>query len=142
MTLTAALSSELADSPCSVADCLEFAQAMGSATVRVVAEVAVPPDFATVTFGLPLCIDHAHLVAIAEESRTGRDHCLPRLQSVRHFDRSCLADAHAHGGAAAQHQSGYCNLRARRAELSWGAGYLARRKICLDPVQAGQHFAR
>jgi|SoimicmetaTmtLPA_FD_contig_51_2424098_length_663_multi_2_in_0_out_0_2 hypothetical protein len=62
VTLTAALSSELADSPCSVADCLEFAQAMGSATVRVVAEVAVPPDFATVTFGLPLCIDHAHLL--------------------------------------------------------------------------------
>lgn len=62
MTLTAAPSSELADSPCSVADCLEVAHTMGSATVRVDPGATVPPDFATVTFGLPLCVDHAHLL--------------------------------------------------------------------------------
>ncbi len=62
MTLTAALSSELADSPCSVADCFEVARTMGSATVRVDSGAAVPPDFATMTLGLPLCVDHAHLL--------------------------------------------------------------------------------
>ena len=62
VTLTTALSSELADSPCSVDDCLEAAQTMGSATVLVDPGATVPPDFAIVTFGLPLCVDHAHLL--------------------------------------------------------------------------------
>ena len=34
MTFTVPLSIELADSPCSVADCLETAHTMGSASVR------------------------------------------------------------------------------------------------------------
>lgn len=61
VTLTAALSSELDDSPCSVADCFEVARTMGSATVLVDSGADVPPDFATMTFGLPLCVDHARL---------------------------------------------------------------------------------
>jgi hypothetical protein len=64
MTLTAALSSELADTPCSVADCLEVAQTMGSAGVRIDPGIDAPPDFATLTLGLPLCINHAHLLRL------------------------------------------------------------------------------
>jgi hypothetical protein len=64
MTVTAALCSELADSPCSVADCLETADVMGSATVAIDPATPAPPDFATVTFGLPLCVDHAHLLRL------------------------------------------------------------------------------
>lgn len=65
MTSTAApLSAELADSPCSVADCLETAQTMGSVSVLISPDVGAPPDFETVTFGLPLCIDHAHLLRL------------------------------------------------------------------------------
>ena len=62
MTVTARVSPELADTPCSVADCLESAQVMGRATVRVDPQVAAPPDFEIITFGLPLCTDHAHLL--------------------------------------------------------------------------------
>jgi len=54
MTLTVPTSVELADSPCSVAECLETAQLMGSATVRVNPGVGAPPDFETLTVGLPL----------------------------------------------------------------------------------------
>ena len=64
MTLTVPTSVELADSPCSVAECLETAQLMGSATVRVNPGVGAPPDFETLTVGLPLCVDHAHLLRL------------------------------------------------------------------------------
>ena len=53
MTVTVPTSVELADSPCSVAECLETAQLMGSATVRVNPGVGAPPDFETLTVGLP-----------------------------------------------------------------------------------------
>jgi hypothetical protein len=64
MTMTAIVSPELADSPCSVADCLEAAQVMGSATVAVDPGAGAPPDFGTVTFGLPMCSNHAHLLRL------------------------------------------------------------------------------
>jgi len=64
MTLTVPTSVELADSPCSVAECLETAQLMGSATVRVNPGVGAPPDFETLTVGLPLCVEHAHLLRL------------------------------------------------------------------------------
>ena len=63
MTMTAQVSpGELADAPCSVADCLETASTMGAATVRIDPNVGAPPDFEIVTFGLPLCVNHAHLL--------------------------------------------------------------------------------
>jgi hypothetical protein len=62
MTIAAPLSAELCDSPCSVADCFETAQVLGSATVTVDPSVGVPPDSEAVTLGLPLCASHAHLL--------------------------------------------------------------------------------
>jgi len=63
MTLTAfRASAELADVPCSVGECLEPASTMGSATVCIDPLVEAPPDFQTLTFGLPLCSNHAHLL--------------------------------------------------------------------------------
>jgi hypothetical protein len=59
MTVTAPLNPELSDSPCSVAECLEGAQLMGSATVRINPCLGAPPDFETLTVGLPLCTNHA-----------------------------------------------------------------------------------
>ena len=64
MTITVPLSIELADSPCSVADCLETAHTMGSASVRISPDIGAPADFESVTFGLPLCTDHAHLLRL------------------------------------------------------------------------------
>jgi len=64
MTVTAPVSPELADSPCSIAECLESAHLMGSATVVIDPRVGAPPDFETVTLGLPLCTDHAHLLRL------------------------------------------------------------------------------
>lgn len=61
MTVTASLSPELSDGACCVAECLETAQLMGSATVRINPRVGAPPDFATLTVGLPLCTNHAQL---------------------------------------------------------------------------------
>jgi len=63
MTMTAPLiSPELADAPCSVGECLETASTLGSATVRIDPTTGAPPDFETITFGLPLCANHAHLL--------------------------------------------------------------------------------
>lgn len=62
MTMTAHVNPELADAPCSVAECLETASTMGAATVGVDPRLGAPPDFAVITFGLPLCINHAHLL--------------------------------------------------------------------------------
>jgi hypothetical protein len=64
MTLTAQLCPELADSPCSVADCLETAEIMGSTTVAIDPDVGAPPDFGSITFGLPLCVNHAYLLRL------------------------------------------------------------------------------
>ena len=64
MTLTAAVNPELCDSPCSVAECLEMAAVMGSATIAVDRAVGAPPDFEAVTLGLPLCVNHAHLLRL------------------------------------------------------------------------------
>lgn len=64
MTVTAQANPELADCPCSVADCLERAQVMASATVVVDPRTRAPADFDTVTFGLPLCSNHAHLLRL------------------------------------------------------------------------------
>jgi len=62
LTATALVNPDLADTPCSVGECLESAQSMGRATVRVDPATGAPPDFGIVTFGLPLCTDHAHLL--------------------------------------------------------------------------------
>jgi len=62
MTMAALVNPELADTPCTVAECLETATTMGSATVRIDPLAGTPPDFETVTLGLPLCINHAHLL--------------------------------------------------------------------------------
>ena len=62
MTIAAATNPELADSPCSVAECLDAANRMGSATVSTDPGVGAPPDFLTLTLGLPLCAKHAHLL--------------------------------------------------------------------------------
>jgi len=63
MTVTAQVSpGELADAPCSVAECFEPASTMGTATVSVDPHVGAPPDFDIVTFGLPICVNHAHLL--------------------------------------------------------------------------------
>lgn len=64
MTIAAPLSAELCDSPCSVAECLEAAHVMGSATVTINPSVGAPPDSEAVTFGLPLCTNHAHLLRL------------------------------------------------------------------------------
>jgi hypothetical protein len=63
VTVTAPFASrELADAPCSVGECFRTASTMGTATVRVDPRAGAPPDFASVVFGLPLCLDHAHLL--------------------------------------------------------------------------------
>jgi hypothetical protein len=63
MTMTAQVSpGELADAPCSVADCFEPASTMGAATVSVDPHRGAPPDFDIVTLGLPLCVNHGHLL--------------------------------------------------------------------------------
>ena len=63
MTMTAQVSpEELADAPCSVAECFETASTMGTATVSVAPQAGAPPDFDIVTFGLPICVNHAHLL--------------------------------------------------------------------------------
>jgi hypothetical protein len=64
MTVTARRNLELADSPCTVAECLEIADLMASAAVRVDPRVGAPPDFETVTLGLPLCSNHAELLCL------------------------------------------------------------------------------
>lgn len=64
MAITAALNPELCDSPCSVAECLEMAAVMGSATVSINPNVGAPQDFEIITFGLPLCTNHAHLLRL------------------------------------------------------------------------------
>jgi hypothetical protein len=64
MTMTALqASAELADTPCTVGECLETASTMGVATVRIDPGIDAPPDFQTLTFGLPLCSSHAHLLS-------------------------------------------------------------------------------
>ena len=62
MTMTAHVNPELADAPCSVAECLETASTMGAATVSASPRTGAPPDFEIVTLGLPLCLNHAHLL--------------------------------------------------------------------------------
>jgi hypothetical protein len=64
VTVTAPLSPDLADTPCSVAECLERAGLMGRATVRVDRRIGAPPDFEVITFGLPLCTDHAQMLRL------------------------------------------------------------------------------
>jgi hypothetical protein len=64
MTMTVPLNPELADSRCSVGECLETAYLMGSATVRINPGIGAPPDFETLTLGLPLCTNHAHLLRL------------------------------------------------------------------------------
>jgi hypothetical protein len=64
MTLTALASPELADSPCSVAECLEPAGRMASATVDIDPRMGAPADFETITLGLPLCRNHAELLRL------------------------------------------------------------------------------
>jgi hypothetical protein len=64
MTVTAPASPELADSPCTVGECLEPAGLMASATVQVDPKMRVPADFETITFGLPLCRNHAELLRL------------------------------------------------------------------------------
>ena len=64
MTVTAPVSPDLSDTPCSVADCLESASTMGRATVRIDPKTAAPPDFEIITFGLPMCSHHAHLLRL------------------------------------------------------------------------------
>lgn len=64
MTVTSApMSPDLIDTPCSVAECLDPAHSMGRARVRVDAPGPVPSDLTTMTFGLPLCLSHAQLLA-------------------------------------------------------------------------------
>jgi hypothetical protein len=63
MTMTARIHPELADASCSVAECLECAATMGAATVSVHPGRGAPPDFEILTFGLPLCVNHAHLLS-------------------------------------------------------------------------------
>jgi hypothetical protein len=60
--MTAHASPELPDAPCSVAQCLETASSLGPATVTVDPQTGAPPDFEIVTFGLRLCVNHAHLL--------------------------------------------------------------------------------
>jgi hypothetical protein len=55
-------SPELGEAPCSVGECLRTASTMGTATVSIDPRTGAPPDFETVMFGLPLCLDHAHLL--------------------------------------------------------------------------------
>jgi hypothetical protein len=62
MTMTVQINPDLADAPCSVAECLETASSMGAATVSIDPETGAPPDFGIVTLGLPLCSNHAHLL--------------------------------------------------------------------------------
>ena len=62
MTIAAPLSAELCDSPCSVDECLETAHLIGSATVTINPTIELPPDSGAITFGLPLCTHHAHLL--------------------------------------------------------------------------------
>jgi hypothetical protein len=62
MTQTLPLIAELADAPCSVAECLETACHLGRASVHVGPAIGVPPDFEIITLGLPLCRDHANLL--------------------------------------------------------------------------------
>jgi hypothetical protein len=62
VTLTTQVSPDLAGCACSVAECLESAHVMASATVSLEPSMEAPADFRTVTFGLPLCPDHAHLL--------------------------------------------------------------------------------
>ena len=62
MTMTAHVSPELADTPCSVAQCFEPASTLGAATVTVDPRTGAPPDFGIITLGLPLCVNHAHLL--------------------------------------------------------------------------------
>lgn len=62
MTTTVLVNPELADAPCSVAECFETAATMASATVGIDPLTGTPPAVGTLTFGLPLCTDHAHLL--------------------------------------------------------------------------------
>lgn len=62
MTVTAPITPDLSDTPCSVAECLDRAHVMGRATVRIDPRSDAPPDDEVVTFGLPLCANHAHLL--------------------------------------------------------------------------------
>jgi len=63
MTMTATRSSsELADAPCSVGECLEPAVTLATATVSIGGRTVAPPDFHTLAFGLPLCENHAVLL--------------------------------------------------------------------------------
>ena len=60
---------------------------MGSATVRLDPGMEAPADFGTVTFGLPLCADHAHLLRQGCTLRDFRSGTLtvrntPRLEEV------------------------------------------------------------
>ena len=62
MTQTLHFTAELADSPCSVAQCLDTATSMGRAQVAIDPSTPAPPDFDNITLGLPLCFNHAHLL--------------------------------------------------------------------------------
>lgn len=64
MTLTAHANPELADSPCSVAECISPAHVMGSATVHVDPQTRAPADVEAVTLGVPLCGNHAELLRL------------------------------------------------------------------------------
>lgn len=62
MTVTTPLSAELADTPCSVAECWVTAAHLGRASIRIDPTIGAAPDFEIVTLGLPLCTNHAHLL--------------------------------------------------------------------------------
>jgi hypothetical protein len=64
VTLAIPVSYDLADTPCTVAECLEHADRMGRATVHVNPKMGAPPDFEVITLGLPLCTNHAHLLSM------------------------------------------------------------------------------
>lgn len=55
-------SSDLADTSCSVGECLKRAAAMGSAMVQADPNTIAPPDFRILSLGIPLCADHAYLL--------------------------------------------------------------------------------
>ncbi|MEP7738297.1 hypothetical protein ABKW28_11640 [Nocardioides sp. 31GB23] len=62
------LNADLDDTTCSVATCLDVADVIGTATVRLPLLVGVPEGNRTLILETPLCVEHAHLLRMGVDS--------------------------------------------------------------------------
>ncbi|MDO3396998.1 hypothetical protein QWJ41_14825 [Nocardioides sp. SOB44] len=66
--MSQSLNPDLEGTPCSIATCLDVADVIGAATVRLPLLVGVPEGNRTLILETPLCVEHAHLLRMGVDS--------------------------------------------------------------------------